>query len=55
MPLQVAQQAVLPEGDLLDGLLDGVRPVAQPDDADDVPREAAGQRDDVLVPTPPAA
>ena len=48
-PLEVAQQAVLPERDLLLGLLDGVGAVAEPDDADDVAAQAAGKRDDVVV------
>ena len=49
-PLEVAQQAVLPERHVLDRLLDGVRPGAEADDPDHVPREAARERDDVLGP-----
>ena len=48
-PLQVAQQPVLAERDVLDGLLDGVDPVAQPHDPHHVPGEAAGERDDVVL------
>ena len=53
--LEVAQQPVLAERHGLDRLLDGVRPVAEAHDPHDVPREAAGQRDDVLASSPPAA
>ena len=49
-PLEVAQQAVLPERHVLDRLLDGVGPGSEADDPDHVPREAAGERDDVLGP-----
>ncbi len=48
-PLQVAQHAVLAEGDLLDRLLHGVHPLAQAHDPDDVAGEAAGKGYDVAV------
>ena len=54
-PLQVAQQAVLPEGDLLDGLLDGVGPVAAA--ARSAPRGGTGRGGAarrIGRPTPPA-
>ena len=48
---QVAEQPVLPVGPLLAGLLDGVDVLAEPDDAHDVARDAAGQRHhDVVTP-----
>ena len=54
-PLEVAEEPVLPERDLLLGLLDRVDPVAEPDDAHDVAREAAGERDDVRPRSTPRA
>ena len=46
-PLQVAEQAVLPERDVLDGLLDGVDPVPQPHHPHHVAGQATRQRDEV--------
>ena len=43
-PAQVAQQPVLAAGDRLAGLLDGVHLVLEPHEADDVARDAAGER-----------
>ena len=48
-PVQVSQQTVLPGCHRLLRLLDGVHLRAQPDDAHDVPRQAARQGHDVLI------
>ena len=46
---QVAEQAVLAEGEALAGLLDGVHVLAEPHDPHDVAGDAAGQLDEHVV------
>ena len=47
--LQLAQEAVLPQRDLLAHLLDGVHAPAEPDEAHDVARDAAGEDDELVL------
>ena len=47
--LQLAQQAVLPQRDLLAHLLDRVDAAAEPDEPHDVARDAAGEGDELVL------